>query len=134
MYLLDQLEKAAQRFGYTYNIGVSITKASFYTQLAAESKPVGYDLVNRWNAYEKGGATSTEMESAALFIIGACLGIRVATVLVSATNYKNYSNDSKKNGPGEWEHRAIEVGIEAMRSIISDDQKTVMHDHKHPAV
>lgn len=123
MDLVEILEEATNKLGYPLNIGVSITKASFYTQMAAESKPMGYELVNRWNAYEKGGATSTEMESAALFVIGGCLRIRVATVLVSATNYKNYSNDSKKNGPAEWEHRAIEVGIEAMRNIIEQDKK-----------
>lgn len=122
MGLVQHLENAAQKLGYPYNIGVSITKASFYTQMAAESKPVGYDLVNKWNAYEKGGATSTEMESAALFIIGSCLKIRTATVLVSATNYKNYSNDSNKNGPKDIEHRAIEVGIEALKNIIQQDK------------
>lgn len=123
MGLVEQLEKATQQLGYPYNIGVSITKASFYTQMAAETKPVGYELVHKWNAYEKGGATSTEMESAALFIIGGCLNIRTATVLVSATNYKNYSNDSSKNGPKDIEHRAIEVGIEAMKAIIRQDEE-----------
>lgn len=122
MELVAYLEKATKKFGYHYNIGVTISKASFYTQMDALSKPYGYELANRWDSYEKGGATSTEMESSALFVIGECLRIRTATVLVSATNYKNYSNDSSKNGPGQWETRAIEVAIEAMRNIIHDDQ------------
>lgn len=121
MDLVEQLEDAVVRCGYPYNIGPTITKASFYTQMSAHTKPMGYELVNRWNAYEMGGATSTEMESAALFLIGSSLGIRTATVLVSATNYKNYSNDSSKNGPQEWEHRVIEVGVEAMQSITRRD-------------
>lgn len=121
MELVEQLEEAVLRCGYPYNIGPTITKASFYTQMAAQTKPVGYDLVNKWNSYEMGGATSTEMESAALFLIGSCLNIRTATVLVSATNYKNYSNYDNKNSPQKWEHRAIEVGIDAMRSIIRSD-------------
>ena len=121
MDLVEYLEKACQKLGYHYNIGLTISKASFYTQMAAASKPYGYELENRWNSYEKGGATSTEMESSTLFVIGESLRIRTATVLVSATNYKNYSNDSSKNGPGQWEARAIEVAIEAMRHIIRDD-------------
>lgn len=122
MYLVEELEKAVRAKGYPYNVGITITKASFYTQMAAETKPYGYELKARWDSYEKGGATSTEMESAALFIIGGCLGIRTATVLVSATNYHNYSNDSSKNGPQNIEHRAIEVGIDAMRAVIAKDK------------
>lgn len=122
MYLVEQLELVTQKLGYPCNIAPTISKASFYTQMAAASKPYGYELEPRWNSYEKGGATSTEMESSTLFVIGECLRIRTATVLVSATNYKNYSNDSSKNGPGQWEARAIEVGIEAMRQIIKADK------------
>lgn len=122
MDLVEELEKATQKIGYPYNIAPTITKASFYTQTDPDSKPVGYELKNRWQAYERGGATSTEMESSALFTVGSCLNIRVATVLVSATNCKSYSNDSRKNGPQGWEHRAIEVGIEAMRNIIAQDK------------
>ena len=124
MDLVEHLETAVKKLGYPYNIGVTICKASFYTQMAAETKPFGYELVNRWNSYEKGGATSTEMESSTLFVIGEWLRIRTATVLISATNYKNYSNDKSKNGPGQYEHRAIEVAIEAMRQIIQNDKVT----------
>jgi uridine phosphorylase len=124
MDLVARLEAAAVKFNYQYNIGVTIAKASFYTQTAPETKPVAYDLINRWNAYEAGGATSTEMESSTLFIVAACLGIRMATVLVSATNYKKYSNEARAY-PHDFEPRAIEVGIEAMRSIIETDK---VHD------
>ncbi len=119
--LLKALEASAIQLGYRYNIGVSITKASFYTQNHPETKPVGYELINKWHAYEMGGATSTCMECAPLFIVGASLGIRTAAVLVSATNYKNYSND-QKNYPADLEHRAIETAMEAMRVIIRRDQ------------
>jgi uridine phosphorylase len=122
MDLVASLEAAACKLKYPYNIGITIAKASFYTQIAAASKPVGYDLVNRWNAYEAGGATSTEMESATLFIVAACLGIRMATVLVSATNYKQYSNEERAY-PHDYEHRAIDVGIEAMRGIVEPDRR-----------
>jgi uridine phosphorylase len=122
-YLVKELEAAAERLGYKYNVGVTITKASFYSQNSPETKPVANEIINKWRAYELGGATSTEMESAPLFLIAGCLGVRAATVLVSATNYKKYSNDDRTY-PRDWEHRAIETGIEAIRAVIRRDRET----------
>ncbi|HFI0453080.1 TPA: nucleoside phosphorylase [Streptococcus suis] len=120
--LLKELEKAAIKLGYKYNIGPSITKDSFYTQIEPDKKPVGYELVNKWNAYELSGATSTEMESATLFAVTSTLpDCRAATILVSATNYKNYSSDAK-HYPGDLEERAILTAIEAMREIIRSEK------------
>lgn len=120
-YLMKKLEEAAIELDYKYNIGVTITKDSFYTQVEPETKPISYELINRWNAYEKGGATNTCMECAPLFIASTCLGVRAATVLVSATNYKNYGCDSKVY-PTDSEKRAITTAVEAMRKIIAEDK------------
>src|SRR5699024_6865393 len=121
--LLKELEQAAIKLGYQYNVGPTITKDSFYTQTEPETKPVGYELVNRWNAYEQSGATSTEMESATLFAVTPTLKDgRSATLLVSATNYKAYSSDARTY-PGDLEERAIKTGIEAMRQVIKKDQE-----------
>jgi len=120
-FLVRRLEEAAIELGYRYNVGVSITKDSFYTQVEPETRPIGPELVNRWNAYEKGGATSTSMECAPLFIAGGSLGLRVATVMVSATNYKNYGNDDKVY-PADTEKRAIITGVEGMKKVIEQDR------------
>lgn len=118
--LMKHLEAAAIAKGFDPKIGVNITKDSFYTQTEPETKPVAYDLINRWGAYVKGGAESTSMESATLFIVAASLGVRVATVLVSATE----GDGSRGEGtyPIDIEHRAIEVGVEGMRRIIGADR------------
>lgn len=122
-FLLKEIENAAIKLGYKYNVGPTITKASFYTQTEAETKPVRYELINKWKAYEESGATSTEMESSILFSVTSTLkGTRSATVLVSATNYKAYSSDAKTY-PSNTEERAILTGIEAMKSIIEQDKK-----------
>lgn len=121
-FLVKELEAAAKRLGCRYNIGVSVTKDSFYTEVTPETKPVAYELQSKWEAYEKGGATSTDMECAPLFLAGASLGIRTAAVLISATDYGSYSNDDK-DYPRGWERRAIEVGIEAMKSVIIKDRE-----------
>ena len=120
--LFRALEAAARESGYRYNTGITITKDSFYTEVSPETKPVYPELKWKWEAYEKGGATNTSMECSLLFLLGASLGIRTASVMICATDYKGYSNDSE-DYPANVEQRAIEVGIAAMRRIISQDQK-----------
>ena len=120
--VVKAVEQAAQKLEFPYNVGVTITKASFYTQTTPETKPVGPELVYKWQAYEKGGATSTSMECSVLFCVGASLGIRTSSVMISATNFGEYSNDAD-DYPSGWEERAIEVGIEAMKILIRKDQE-----------
>ncbi|GIO08666.1 hypothetical protein J31TS6_46940 [Brevibacillus reuszeri] len=120
-FLLKELEKAAVKLKYDYNVGVSITKDSFYTQIEPETKPVAYELINKWDAYEKSGATNTCMECAPMFVLASTLNCRAAAVLVSATDYKIYSSDAKTY-PADFESRPIEVAIEAMRQVIKADQ------------
>lgn len=119
--LFRALEQAARRGGFPYNTGITITKDSYYTEVSPETKPVYPELKYKWEAYEKGGATSTDMECSLLFLAGASLAVRTAAVLVCATNYRSYSNDFKDN-PVDWEDRAILVGIEAMREVIRRDR------------
>lgn len=119
--VVKAVEQAAQKLEFPYNVGVTITKASFYTQTTPETKPVWPELVYKWQAYEKGGATSTSMECSALFCVGASLGIRTSSVMISATNFGEYSNDAD-DYPSGWEERAIEVGIEAMKIMIRKDK------------
>ena len=119
--VVKAVEQAAQKLEFPYNVGVTITKASFYTQTTPETKPVGPELVYKWQAYEKGGATSTSMECSVLFCVGASLGIRTSCVMISATNFGEYSNDAD-DYPSGWEERAIEVGIEAMKIMIRKDK------------
>ena len=52
--------------------------------------------------------------------MGAALGLRTASIMICATNYNAYSNDSK-DYPRDWERRAIEVAVSGLRSIIRDD-------------
>jgi uridine phosphorylase len=120
--LFRALERAARNSGFPYNTGITITKDSYYTEVSPETKPVYPELKYKWEAYEKGGATNTDMECSLLFLAGASLGVRTASVMVCATNYRAYSNDFKDN-PVDWENRAIVVGIAAMRDIIHRDKK-----------
>ncbi len=119
-----KLEESSSDLGYNTSVGVTITKDSFYTQIEPETKPVGYELINRWNSYVKGGAICTAMEEATLFLVASSLNARAASVLVSATDYVGkVSNDiSSKGYPSNYIERAIRVGIESLRKIILEDR------------
>lgn len=119
--MFKALKEAAEELGYPYNTGITITKDSYYTEVAPETKPVYPELQWKWSAYEQGGATNTSMECSLLFLAAATLGIRMSSVMVCATNYQDYSNDIQ-DYPHDFEQRAIRVGIEAMRKIILQDQ------------
>lgn len=123
--LLKALESASLALGYRTHVGISITKDSYFTEINPQQKPVGYELVNRWEAYVKGGAITTSMEEAALFLVAASLGVRAGSVLVSATNYKDETSlDTSAGGyPTDSEIRPIRVAVEALRQIIKDDRK-----------
>lgn len=120
--MMKALEEAAIEKGFNYDTGVTITKAGFYSQTSPETKPIAPELIYRWEAYVKGGATNTSMECAPLFLIAGSLGIRAASVMVSATNCKQYDDQGRTKPLANLEDRAIQVAIEGMRKIIRKDQ------------
>lgn len=118
--LLKRLEITSKELGFHTEVGISITKDSFFTQIEPESKPIAYELIHRWDAYVKGGAIATSMEEATLFLVANSLGVRAASVLVSATNYagKVSSSISASGYPADYIDRPIQVAVEAIRQDI----------------
>lgn len=123
MEVLDALRESAAAREYPVHVGTVITRDSFYTQNEAERMPVGYLLTSKWNAYKMMGAVATEMECAPLFIAGACSGVRTGGVMVCATDYNQYTDDVNKY-PIDYEVRAIETAVEAMRILIRKDRES----------
>ena len=115
--LLKALEESSVSLGFHTTVGVSITKDSFYTQAEPETKPVSDDLIRRWQSYVRGGAVCTSMEESILFSVGSSLGIRTASILVSATNFDG--SVSKRNSadvyPTDSIQKPILSAIEALR-------------------
>ena len=122
--LLKALEESAVSLGFHTAVGVSITKDSFYTQTEPETKPVADELIRRWQSYVRGGAVCTSMEESILFSVGASLGVRTASILVSATNFDG--SVSKRNSadvyPTDSIQKPILSAIEALRRIIRQDK------------
>ena len=115
------LAEAALESGIPYHVGVVECKDSFYGQHAPQRMPVSYELENKWKAWIQGGALTSEMESAALFIVSSVLGIRAGSILLVGVN-----PELKKAGINEGHcndtDRPIRIAVNAMRRIIQNDK------------
>ncbi len=115
------LVQAAKKLGQPYHVGVVQCKDSFYGQHSPETKPVGYELTEKWNAWVKMGCKASEMESAALFIVADYLKVRAGSVLLVMANQER----AKAGLPNPVVHdtdAAIRTAIEAIRILIREDE------------
>lgn len=114
------MRQAAASLGFTAHLGVVQCKDSFYGQHEPEVKPVSYELLNKWEAWIRCGCLASEMESAALFVVGSCLKVRVGTVLLTIANQER----AKAGLENEQVHDtsgAIRTAVEAIRLLIKQD-------------
>ena len=116
------LKAASEDLGYRTHAGVVQCKDSFYGQHSPERSPVYYELLNKWESWKRLGVKASEMESAALFVVAAALGVRCGSCFHAVWN-----QEREKAGLAmpmtEDTSGAIKVGIEAMKRIIAADKK-----------
>jgi uridine phosphorylase len=103
-------------------VGVVQCKDSFYGQHEPEVKPVGYELLNKWEAWKKLGCLASEMESAALFVVGSTLKVRVGSCFLVVANQEREKaglyNPVVRDTDG-----AVRIAIEAVRKLITEERK-----------
>ncbi len=76
------MRQGAINAGIPYHLGVSQSKDSFYGEIDPDSQPIAGELHARWDAWVKGGAISSEMEAAAIFIVSAIHRKRAGGVMM----------------------------------------------------
>jgi uridine phosphorylase len=76
------LQAAAKKNGAVHRTGITQSKDSFYGQHEPERMGVAKDLLERWKAWEIGGALCSEMEASALFVIASMLRVRAGGVMM----------------------------------------------------
>lgn len=105
------LQRAAQKTGVKYRTGISQTKDSFYGQHEPERMGVAARLLDRWKAWEIGGALCSEMEAAAIFIIASMHRARAGGVMMM-------------HGIGEVQSLdpLLETAVTGLREIIAFDR------------
>lgn len=118
----NALVESAKTLKQTYHVGVVQCKDSFYGQHSPETKPVGYELMNKWDAWVKLGCKASEMESAALFIVASYLHVRAGSVFLVLANQER-AKAGLENPVVHDTNAAIQVAVEAVRRLIKEDAK-----------
>lgn len=104
-HVVDALARAAKKLGYNFAEGITQSKDSFYGQHEPEAMPAEGRLKERWEAWRRGNVMSSEMESAAIFIISSIRGCRASSIMAYT--------DMRKT---------VEVACEALRMLIEQDR------------
>ncbi|MCR5742759.1 MAG: uridine phosphorylase [Lachnospiraceae bacterium] len=119
--VVSALKEAAIRENNRYHIGVVQCKDSFYGQHDPLSMGCGEELKYKWDAWMRGGALGSEMESATLMIVAALRGLRMGTVLTVFANQTR--RELGLDDPKDYDtDRAIRTAVTAMRILIENDR------------
>ncbi len=119
--IVNALIKGAESLKQTYHVGVVQCKDSFYGQHSPETKPAGYELLNKWEAWKRMGCLASEMESAALFIVAASLRVRAGTCLLVLANQER-EKAGLDNPVVHDTDMAIRVTVEALKALIRSEK------------
>ncbi|MCL2367466.1 MAG: uridine phosphorylase [Oscillospiraceae bacterium] len=117
----NALVQGAKNLGLKWHAGIVHCKDAFYGQHDPSRMPIGYELMNKWQAFLKAGCLASEMESAALYIVAQFLGARAGCVLNVFGNQERAAKglDNPRTTdtvPG------IETAIEAVKILIEQDK------------
>ena len=84
--IVQALKESAEKLNFRHHVGVVQCKDNFYGQHSPNSMPVSYELNQKWQAWIDCGALCSEMESAALFIVGAVRRVRIGSIMLVVAN------------------------------------------------
>ena len=115
--VVNALVTVAKDMNISVHTGVVQSKDSFYGQHSPLSMPVGYELENKWEAWKRMGCKASEMESAALFIVGSYLRVRVGACFLVVANQEREAQ-GLENPEVHDTDMAIRVAVEAIRMLI----------------
>jgi uridine phosphorylase len=89
--------------------------------------PVSYELINKWEAWKRLGVLASEMESAALFVVAAHLGVRCGSDFFVVGNQERELLGMENPKLHDTED-AIRVTIQGVRNLIKKDKEKVHKD------
>ncbi|MDR0248716.1 MAG: uridine phosphorylase [Oscillospiraceae bacterium] len=121
--VLAALANAAALSPAQTHIGVVQCKDSFYGQHEPERMPVSPLLLQKWQAWHGLGVLASEMESAALFVAAAALGVRAGACFSVVWN-KDRRAAGLPDGDCHDPSAAIELAAAALRALITQDAAT----------
>ena len=116
--IVTALIEASKKLNMPYHVGVVECKDSFYGQHSPEIMPVNYELQNKWNAWLKLGCLASEMESAALFIVGSYLRVKVGSIFLTVANQEREKKGLDNPVVHDTES-AIKTAVEAIKILLN---------------
>lgn len=117
--ITNALVQSAKNLDYNFHAGVVQCKDAFYGQHNPEKMPVSYELQNKWEAWKRMGCLASEMESAALFIVGSFLKVQVGSVFLVVANQER-EKQGLENPVVHDTDKAIKTAIEALKILIKE--------------
>lgn len=103
------------------HVGIVQSKDSFYGEMEPERMPLRRQLQEYWDIYKATGVLASEMECAALFLVGSALGARTGAVLLCIWNEerkKALGDDSQCHETA----KLYQIAADAIRSLIRTEQ------------
>ena len=119
--VVNALVASAKEQGVTYHTGVVQCKDSFYGQHSPETKPVSYELENKWEAWLRLGCLASEMESAALFTVASYLKVRCGSTFLAVGNQER-AKKGLDNPQAHDTDMAVRVAVGAVRNLSARDR------------
>ena len=120
--VVEALKHAADRLGAKSHVGVVQCKDNFYGQHSPDTMPVAYELKDKWDAWIKCGDLASEMESAALFIIGSVRRVRTVAVMMVLANQTR--REMGLDDPQVYDtEMAVRTAVEAVREMILKERE-----------
>jgi uridine phosphorylase len=105
---------AARELGHPYRLGVSQSKDSFYGEVEPGRMPLAGRLQDRGDAVVAGGALSSEMEAAAIFVISSINRVRAGGVM------RMWLDGTEDTDPDMA--KLLGTAVQALRNLIRDDK------------
>ena len=118
----NALVAAAKEKNFTHYTGVVQSKDAFYGQHEPEKMPVGYELINKWEAWKMMGCLASEMESAALFVVASHLKVRVGSCFLVLANQER-EKLGLENPVVHDTDMAVRTAVGAVRNLIRQDNE-----------
>ena len=120
--ITNALMESAKELGYPCHVGVVQCKDSFFGQHAPETKPVSYELLNKWEAWKRLGCLASEMESAALFVVASALHVRVGSCFLVMANQER-AKAGLENPVVHDTDTAVRTAVGALRRLMRAEKQ-----------
>ena len=113
---------AARTLGKTCHAGVVQSKDSFYGQHSPARMPVSYELLRKWEAWKRLGVKASEMESAALYVVAAALGVRCGSCFHVIWNQEREAAGLDQKMTADTT-ASVRVAVEGLKLLMEADRR-----------